>query len=77
MPSKSKAQQRLMQAAEYGASFPMARKVRQSMTHAQMHDFAVGSEAGKPAHVAKHPAKNLGKYHHPKKRRDVTSYSAY
>jgi hypothetical protein len=78
MPAKSKAQQRLMQAAEHGADFPMARKVRKSMTHAQMHDFAVGSMKGKPAHVAKHPAKNLGAYHHPPKRkRDVESHSVY
>jgi hypothetical protein len=44
-----------MQAAEHGASFPMAKKVRGSMTMGQMHDFAVGSEKG-----------NLGKYIHPK-----------
>lgn len=51
MPAKSRAQQRLMQAAEHGANFPMARKIRASMTHQQMHDFAVGSEKGKPQHV--------------------------
>jgi len=51
MPAKSKAQQRLMQAAEHGADFPMAKKIRASMTHAQMHDYAVGSEKGKPQHV--------------------------
>ncbi len=73
MPAKSKAQQRLMQAAEHGASFPMAQKLRQSMSLAQMHDFAVGSEKGKPQHVAKpkpsgHPHKNLGAYLHAKKR---------
>ncbi len=51
MPAKSKAQQRLMQAAEHGADFPMAKKIRHSMTHQQMHDFAVGSEKGKPEHV--------------------------
>lgn len=58
MPSKSRAQQRLMQAAEHGASFPMARKLRASMTHQQLHDFASGSEKGKPEHVkrALHPA---------------------
>lgn len=43
-----------MQAAEHGADFPMARKVRASMTHQQMHDFAVGSEKGKPEHVRRH-----------------------
>jgi len=53
MPAKSVAQQRLMQAAEHGADFPAARKIRGSMTHQQMHDFAVGSEKGKPEHVAK------------------------
>lgn len=57
MPSKSRAQQRLMQSAEHGAQFPMAQKIRQSMTHRQMHDFAVGSEQGKPQHVKPmHPA---------------------
>ncbi len=51
MPAVSQAQQRLMQAAEHGASFPAAEKIRQSMTHDQMHDFAVGREKGKPEHV--------------------------
>lgn len=41
-----------MQAAEHGADFPMANKLRESMTHDQMHDFAVGSESGKPEHVS-------------------------
>jgi hypothetical protein len=70
MPAKSRAQQRLMGAAEHGADFPMARKIRQSMTHQQMHDFASGSERGKPQHVSnRHPHSNLGKYLHPKKGR--------
>ncbi len=68
MPSKSKSQQRLIAAAEHGASFPMAEKIRESMTHQQMHDFASGSMTGKPAHVG-HPHQNLGKYLHPPKRR--------
>jgi len=55
VPSVSKAQQHLMQAAEHGADFPMADKLRQSMTHEQLHEFSVGSESGKPEHVA--PAK--------------------
>jgi len=42
-----------MQAAEHGADFPMARKVRASMSHSQLHDFAVGSEKGKLEHVSK------------------------
>lgn len=40
-----------MGAAEHGADFPMAKKVRASMTHDQMHDFAAGSQEGKPEHV--------------------------
>jgi hypothetical protein len=52
MPSKSVSQQKLMQAAEHGARFPKAEQIRASMTYAQMHDFAVGSERGKPQHVA-------------------------
>lgn len=51
MPAKSKAQQRLMAAAEHGATFPLAEKLRESMTHQQLHDFASGSEKGKPEHV--------------------------
>jgi hypothetical protein len=43
----------------------MAQKIRSSMTHSQMHDFAVGSEKGKPQHVAsQHPHRNLGAYLH-------------
>jgi hypothetical protein len=41
-----------MGAAEHGAKFPMAKQVRQSMTHQQLHDFALGSMKGKPTHVA-------------------------
>lgn len=74
MPAKSKAQANLMRAAEHGANFPMARKLRQSMTHAQLHDFASGSEKGKPDHVGMRAARNshphaarLGKFLHPKK----------
>lgn len=70
MPAKSRSQQRLMQAAEHGATFPKAQQVRSSMTHRQMHDFAVGAMAGKPAHVASHPHRNLGAYlHKPKAKR--------
>jgi hypothetical protein len=71
MPSTSKSQQRLMAAAEHGATFPKARELRQSMTMNQLHDFAVGSMKGKPAHVkkARHPHANLGKWLHPKKGR--------
>lgn len=51
MPSVSKAQQRLMGAAEHNADFPLARKLRQTMTRQQLHDFAVGSLKNKPEHV--------------------------
>lgn len=44
----SRAQQRLMAAAEHGAKFTMAKKVRKSMTQAQMHDFAATSRKGLP-----------------------------
>lgn len=44
----------------------MARKVRASMSHQQLHDFASGPMKGKPAHVG-HPIKNLKHYAHPPK----------
>jgi len=53
MPAKSKAQQRLMAAAEHGATFPKAAKLRQSLTTQQLSDFASGSMKGKPVHVRK------------------------
>ena len=71
MPAKSKAQQRLMQAAEHGATFPLAQKLRGSMSMKQLHDFASGSEKGKPQHVkanSRHPIKNLKHYAHPKRK---------
>jgi hypothetical protein len=82
MPAKSKAQANLMRAAEHGAQFPMAQKLRSSMSLGQMHDFAVTPNKGLPSHVkpasaAKersetgssmgHPHRNLGKYLHAKK----------
>jgi hypothetical protein len=54
MPAVSKAQRRLMGAAEHGADFPMAKKVRESMTSEQMHDFAATKEKGKPEHKEHH-----------------------
>ncbi len=73
MPSRSKAQADLMRAAEHGASFPMAQKVRSSMTKSQMHEFAVTPTKGLPGHVAalnSHPhAPRLGAFLHPKKMR--------
>ena len=48
MPAVSKKQQHLMAAAEHGANFPMARNIRKSMTHQQMHDFAATSTKNLP-----------------------------
>jgi len=56
MPSVSQAQQRLMGAAEHGANFPLARKLRETMSLSQLHDFASGSEKGKPYHVKRKKA---------------------
>ena len=53
MPARSKAQRRLMGAAEHGADFPMAQKIRKSMSKSQMHDFAVTREKGLPRRVKK------------------------
>lgn len=53
MPSVSKSQQRLMGAAAHGAKFPLAKKLRRTMTPKQLHDFASGSMKGKPEHAAK------------------------
>lgn len=41
-----------MAAAEHGADFPMAKKVRESMTHQQMHDFAATPTKKLPAHAS-------------------------
>lgn len=74
MPAKSQAQANLMR----GATFPLAQIVRKSMSHAQMHDFAVTKSANLPTHVKKvngatavtnHPHRNLGTYLHPQKSR--------
>lgn len=40
MPSKSKTQQRLFQAALHGATFKKAAEVRESMTTKQLREFA-------------------------------------
>lgn len=53
MPSTSKSRQRLMAAAEHGAKFPLAEKLRGSLTMKQLHDFASGPMKGKPEHVKK------------------------
>ena len=40
-----------MAAAEHGATFPLAKKLRASMTLSQLDDFSRGSTKGKPEHV--------------------------
>ena len=40
MPAKSASQRRLMAAAEQGASFPKAKKLRATMSRQQLRDFA-------------------------------------
>ncbi len=54
MPAKSKAQQHLMAAAEHGARFPMAAKVRGSMSLSQLSDYAKTPNKKLPAHAKKH-----------------------
>ena len=63
MPAKSKAQQRLMAAAEHGAMFPKAKALRQSMTLKQLADFA----QSKPTQE-KVPARDTGVKHAPAKK---------
>jgi len=45
MPAKSERQARLMRAAAHGADFPLAKKVRASMTPEQMADFSQTAKA--------------------------------
>ena len=53
MPAVSRAQQIAMQIAEHHPEKLYARnKGMAKMTHSQLHDFASGSEKGKPQHVA-------------------------
>jgi hypothetical protein len=57
MPATSKAQQRLMAAAEHGATFAKAKKLRASMTPAQLKEFASGPMQGKPEHASSYAAR--------------------
>lgn len=52
MPYKSLAQEHLMQAAKHGADFPMAKKVRNSMSTKQLDEFTHGP-SDVPEHVFK------------------------
>jgi hypothetical protein len=54
MPSVSRSQQRLMQIAEHHPEklYPENKGVAK-MSHKQLHEFAAGSEKGKPEHVGR------------------------
>ena len=58
MPAKSQAQRRLMAAAKHGADFPMARKVRASMSDKQLGEFS-HAKAKAPEHAPNryHPSR--------------------
>lgn len=64
MPAVSKSQANLMAAAEHGAKFPMAKKLRKSMTHQQLHDFAATKRKKLPMHVPKHDTTLGAMYRH-------------
>jgi hypothetical protein len=51
VPSLSQAQQHLFAAAEHGATFPKAKKLRRTMTLAQLREFASTSTKGLPKRV--------------------------
>jgi uncharacterized protein DUF3008 len=54
MPAKSKAQQQAMAIAEHHPEkLNKANRGMLSMSHKQLHEFASGSEKGKPEHVKK------------------------
>ena len=54
MPAVSKAQQHVMAAAAHGAKFPMAKKLRQSMSLKQLSEFASTPTKKLPTHVKGH-----------------------
>ena len=51
MPAHSQAQANLFRAAEHGATFDKAQQLRDSMSHAQLHDFAATKSKTLPSHV--------------------------
>jgi hypothetical protein len=51
MPSRSKSQQHAMGAALGGAQFPLAQKLRSTMSLGQLSDFASTPTKGLPSHV--------------------------
>ena len=68
MPAVSTAQQHAFQAAKAGANFPLARKLRASMSSEKLDEFASGSEAGKPEHVRSSTSTAAHSLRHLKKR---------
>ena len=56
MPSVSESQRRLFAAAEHGATFAKAKKLRRTMTHEQLHEYAVSI-------TKKHPIRAGNRYH--------------
>ena len=54
MPGKSVAQVHAMRAAEHGAQFPLAKKLRASMSLKQLSDFARTPTKKLPTHVKGH-----------------------
>ena len=68
MPSVSRAQQHAFQAAKAGADFPLARKLRASMSADKLDEFASGS-MDKPEHARSttaHSIRSLKKRIHKK-----------
>jgi hypothetical protein len=53
MPARSKAQANLARAAEHMAMFPLAKRLRESMSHQQLHDFAATPSKRLPRHTRK------------------------
>lgn len=51
MPAVSKSQQRLFAAAEHGATFPLARKIRAQLSRRQMHEFAATKRQNLPDRI--------------------------
>lgn len=54
MPARSKAQQHLFGAALGGATFPEAERLRASLTHQQLKDFAGTKTGSLPSYVKQH-----------------------
>jgi hypothetical protein len=78
MPTRSKPFQRLAGAALGGATFPKAKKLRQTMTTTQLQDFASTPPKAprapkmrdtQSAGAMMHPIRNLAHFAHPPRRK--------